>query len=452
MNKRDIRRMVQWTSFRSNRGDALLSVVIVMFILTIIGTAIISVTFSNTVHAAYMKNYEASYYDSEAVLRLGCDSVKKAAAIELAKLKKNGDEILPDDYLVKVKATALTLIPREALYDAGGNERLTITVPSVVTKTSQVILEAKGETAGLERTTEMAMDFIGVSGPIPFDYDMIIGGNLDIYQAGSKAKVKIVLSTEGALAGELFSNNGNKYSISGTLNRELPDTIAWWDDLKSGLIERFSTVAEGMLKITGDVVEINATGPTYPQNNVMIKKVGSSIQVGSRLFNTLQNKAIIVNGNIILDSSMTYNTGITENLMLFATGNISLDTGTNSINVTDPLFIYASGSFTFNEHKGGGGHNLFIYAGSFTYYNNDTGSTKPEINGQIMVEGNMNISVTNANITFNISYNKVFISNFYNRLSVMADEGIVNEIPSGTGTGISLPKGTLFIDGKIIEK
>lgn len=436
----------------SRSGMALLSTIVAMAILTLIGTSIIYVTGGNFLQSTAFKNYEEAYYDSERMLRLGSEAIKKAGVIEVAKIVNSGGTAIGETFTQDVIPTALLLLPSDILSPAVGEPGLSISLSG--TDAGIIELVAIGQAGGQIRSSRMSMTLAVAYGTdigqgeqiyLYSGYSMLIGGNLQ-FQNIIAAKSSFTATPLGALAGAVIPDISDLNNISDVI----PEGFVWWDNVQSELLAGFEGREEGFTQVTDDKIEILATGTNYPLNTVNIVQSGSSIRIGTLGFPDLNNKTLLVQGDVNFDKNLIYNLGKLSNFMVFATGNIYIDLSLGANNMNDNLFTYAGGDIYF---YGSGGvkesHHITVYANNFYYINNSNGSKKPAFYGQFLVKGTLSFEVKNANLTVNMYYNEQSTLGYYERMRILVDYAIVED--GGEDSVPGAPFGNLFNEGKIVE-
>lgn len=436
----------------SRSGAALLSTIIAMAILTILGTSIIFVSGSNFLQSTAFKNYEEAYYDSEQMLRLGSEAIKKAGVIEIAEILNSGGTAIGETFAQDVIPTALLLLPSDILSPASGEPGLSISLSE--TDAGMIELVAVGQAGAQKRSSRMSMTLAVAYGTaigqgeqiyLYSGYSMLIGGDL-WFQNVIAANSSFTATPLGALAGAVVPDISDLNNISDTI----PEGFVWWDSVQIELFARFEGREEGFTQVTDDKIEILATGANYPLNTVNIIQSGSSIEIGALSFQDLNNKTLLVQGNVNFDKNLIYNLGKLSNFMVFATGNICIDLSLGENNMSDNLFTYAGGDIYF---YGSGGvkesHHLTVYANNFYYINNGNGSKKPDFYGQFLVKETLSFEVKNANLTVSMYYNEQSTLGYYERMKILVDYAVVEDGAEDSIPGT--PFGNLFNVGKIIE-
>lgn len=413
-------------------GSALLSIILVMTVLSVIGVSIIALTLSNSNQATYLKHFDNAYYDSESSLRLGSDAIRKAATIELEKLRKSGATELSTSFLSDVKTTALTLVPSTVA------SKLTLTLLD-----SQIKVDAVGTQNDLSRTTSVTMSLHGDSELYPFspylDYSLVVGGGVE-FDKKTPSMTTIDMTPQGVIVDGVDVAK-NKYRVT-NMSENLPPNMLWWDFMQNGLLERFESRPSNYASHEGDLIEIN--------RDVTIRKNSNTIQVGTFSVPTLKNHVIIVNGKITIENNMVFDNDTTTNLMIFATEDVVLDlSASKSTNISDPLFVYSGETFYIKDEKGGGTHELFVYANDFNYTNSSTGQTTTVLNGQYLVKNDFIFDSINGSIKMDVTCVNEYLNTFYAKLNKLADDDVIVNPTYGDTEG--LPIGDLFHEGKIIE-
>lgn len=436
----------------SRRGAALLSTMIAMAILTILGTSIIYVSGSNFLQSTAYKNYEEAYYDSEQMLRLGSEAIKKAGVIEIGKILNSGGTSIGETFTQDVIPTALLLLPSDILSPAAGEPGLGISLSE--TDAGMIELVAVGQAGAQKRSSRMSMTLAVAYGTaiaqgeqiyLYSGYSMLVGGDI-WFQNVIAANSTFTATPLGALAGTVIPDISYLYNISDTI----PEGFVWWDSVQDELFARFEGREEGFTQVADDKIEILATGANYPLSTVNIVQSDSSIKIGDLSFQDLNNKTLLVQGDVNFDKNLIYNLGKLSNFMVFATGNICIDLSLGENNLRDNLFTYAGGDIYF---YGSGGvkesHYLTVYANNFYYTNNNLGAKKPDFYGQFLVKGTLSFEVTNASLKVNMYYNEQSTLGYYERMKILADYAVVED--GGEDSVPGAPFGNLFNVGKIIE-
>jgi hypothetical protein len=433
----------------NTEGSALMSVILAIAILSFVGMALLTTTYNNQTNAKALRNYETAYYKSEQALHLGTEALLKAGSMEVSGMLNPEGVDFDEAFLLRVIDTAQTLLPSDLWASQSGQEGLFMEV--IDSQKGTIRLTAAGKVDDMIRYTrrDLILDLpetgSGSGGTFPYysDYSTIIGGNIR-FPLQHPATTRIVFDPQGVLGGNV---EFDKVTISNYAT-VFPSGFTWLDSIGESLEELFSTQDPGSIIVEGDIISIHAGTAAFPQETVHVTMSGRSIRVGTKLFNSLSDKVLLVQGNIVFEPELLYTNGKFDQMMVLATGDITINTAEERNNdIEDAMYLFSGKSVFFTEKKGGGTHHLSFYADQFHYYAMKPGAVKTTFIGQQLVKNSFDISKQTGSFRMNTIYDSTQTQRWYDILNELSRQGLIS-----TGSSdIEIGSGSIFTRGRMVE-